>query len=353
MTADEKFAKWVKRALVAFIALFAYFLWADLALPLTPQAMVTRVVTQVAPQVNGTVEQVLVENNQYVEQGDPLFTIDSRPFRLQLQQAELALQQAQQSNRQLDAQIRVAQAQLKSARATADEQSREAQRIKDLVDEGSTSQQAFDQAHSAALQAQANVEAMLSELERLRVQRGEPDNAKNLLIQQAKNAVDNAKLNLSYSTVRAQHAGRISNLKLSEGVYARQGVPLLALVSPHADIVADFREKNLRHVAPGQRALVVFDAEPGTVYHATINSIDAGVTAGQLSADGALAQPINSNRWVRDAQRLRVHLSLEQGEKNNRPAGAKATVQIVPENTVKAAIAQAQVRLLGWLHYIY
>lgn len=353
MTADEKFAKWVKRALVAFIALFAYFLWADLALPLTPQAMVTRVVTQVAPQVDGTVEQVLVKNNQYVEQGDPLFTIDSRPFRLQLQQAELALQQAQQSNHQLDAQIRVAQAQLKSARATADEQSREAQRINDLVEEGSTSQQAFDQAHSAALQAQANVEAMLSELERLRVQRGEPDNAKNLLIQQAKNAVDNAKLNLSYSTVRAQHAGRISNLKLSEGVYARQGVPLLALVSPHADIVADFREKNLRHVVPGQRALVVFDAEPGTVYRATINSIDAGVTAGQLSADGALAQPITSNRWVRDAQRLRVHLSLKQGEQNNRPAGARATVQIVPENTVKAAIAQAQVRLLGWLHYIY
>ena len=66
MTADEKFARWVKRALVLFVLIFAYFLWADLSLPLTPQAMVTRVVTQVAPQVNGTVEKVLVNNNQYV-----------------------------------------------------------------------------------------------------------------------------------------------------------------------------------------------------------------------------------------------------------------------------------------------
>ena len=353
MTADEKFAKWVKRALIGFIALFAYFLWADLALPLTPQAMVTRVVTQVAPQVNGTVEQVLVDNNQYVEPGDPLFTLDPRPFRLQLQQAELALQQAQQSNRQLDAQIRAAQAKLKSAQATADEQSREAQRIKDLVKEGSTSEQAFDQAQSAALQAQANVDAVKSQLESLKVQRGDSDNAYNLLIQQAKNAVDNAELNLSYTTVRAQHAGRVSNLKLSEGVYARQGNPLLALVSPHADIVADFREKNLRHVKKGQRALIVFDAEPGTVYEATIDSVDAGVNAGQLSADGTLAQPINSNRWVRDAQRMRVHLSLAKGIDNTRPAGAKATVQIVPDSRFKTAVAQAQVRLLGWLHYIY
>ena len=131
-----------------------------------------------------------------------------RPFRLQLQQAELAA--ASTTVEPSDAQIRAAQAKLKSAQATADEQSREAQRIKDLVKEGSTSEQAFDQAQSAALQAQANVDAVKSQLESLKVQRGDSDNTHNLLIQQAKNAVDNAELNLSYTTVRAQHAGRVN-----------------------------------------------------------------------------------------------------------------------------------------------
>ncbi|RDK83360.1 UNVERIFIED_ORG: multidrug resistance efflux pump [Idiomarina abyssalis] len=353
MTADEKFARWVKRALVLFVLIFAYFLWADLSLPLTPQAMVTRVVTQVAPQVNGTVEKVLVNNNQYVEEGEPLFEIDPRPYQLQLQQAELAMAQAQQSNQQFDAQIRTAQAKIKSAQATAQELSREARRIKDLVEDGSSSQQAYDRAQSSKLEALANVEAAQSQLQSLKVQRGAEDDANNLLIQQAENAIETARLNLSYTTVRAKHAGRVGNLKLSEGAYARQGTPLMALVSPNADIIADFREKNLRSIESGQQALVVFDAEPGTLYEAKVESIDAGVNAGQLSADGALAAPVNSNRWVRDAQRLRVHLSLAEQPDSERPAGAKATVQIVPEGSFKAAIAKAQIRLLGWLHYIY
>jgi len=353
MTADEKFARWVKRALALFVLVFAYFLWADLTLPLTPQAMVTRVVTQVAPQVNGTVEKVLVSNNQYVEEGEPLFKIDPRPYQLQLQQAELALAQAQQSNQQFDAQIRTAQAKLKSAQATAHELSLEARRIKDLVADGSSSQQTYDRAQSSELEALANVEGAQSELYSLRVQRGAQDDAGNLLIQQAENAIKTAQLNLSYTTVRARHAGLVSNLKLSEGAYAREGIALMALVSPKVDIVADFREKNLRQITSGQQALVVFDAEPGTLYEVKVDSIDAGVNAGQLSADGALATPVNSNRWVRDAQRLRVHLRLVEPSVSARPAGAKATVQIVPEGSIKAAIAKAQIRLLGWLHYIY
>lgn len=94
------------------------------------------------------------------------------------------------------------------------------------------------------------------------MQRGAEDDTNNLLIQQAENAIETARLNLSYTTVRAKHAGRVGNLKLSEGAYARQGTPLMALVSPNADIIADFREKNLRNIESGQQAIVVFDAEP-------------------------------------------------------------------------------------------
>lgn len=76
MTPDQKFALWIKYSIVAFVALFAYFLVADLAMPLTPQAMATRTVTKISPRVNGQISDVFVTNNQTVHKGEVLFTID-------------------------------------------------------------------------------------------------------------------------------------------------------------------------------------------------------------------------------------------------------------------------------------
>jgi hypothetical protein len=39
-TPDQKFSRWIKYSIVAFVALFAYFLVTDLAMLLTAQAMV-------------------------------------------------------------------------------------------------------------------------------------------------------------------------------------------------------------------------------------------------------------------------------------------------------------------------
>lgn len=72
---------------------------------------------------------------------------------------------------------------------------------------------------------------------------------------------------------------------------------MAALVDDRIDIVADFREKSLRYVRPGDRAAVVFDARPGEVFGARVAAIDAGVKEGQLDANGDLAAPVTSDRW--------------------------------------------------------
>jgi multidrug resistance efflux pump len=61
----------------------------------------------------------------------------------------------------------------------------------------------------------------------------------------------------------------VSNLQLNPGMYATAATPLLALVSNHTDIVADFREKSLRHTAVNTDAAVVFDALPGKSFRRT------------------------------------------------------------------------------------
>ncbi|MFV0447849.1 MAG: HlyD family secretion protein [Vibrio sp.] len=352
MTPDQKFARWIKYSCFGFVFVFAYFLVADLAMPLTPQAMATRVVTKIAPQVGGQIANVYVNNNQVVHKGDVLFEINPETYQLAVEQAELNLQQVMQNNDQLDASIAAAQADLKASIIVAEQKHREANRLNTLFLRNGTSQQLKDDAQSAAIAAQANVSAAQARLKQLQVNRGDVGDS-NVSVRVAQNQLDKAKLNLSYTQVVAEHDGIVTNLQLENGTYANAGSPLIALVADEVDVIADFREKSLRHFASDSRALVAFDSKPGQVFEAQLSTLDAGVSAGQFAADGSLATPTTSSRWVRDAQRMRVHLAIDNKLVEKLPSGARATVQLIPENSLFASLAKAQIHFLSTLHYIY
>ena len=351
MTPDQQFSRWIKWSMAGFTALFAYFLMADLLMPLTPQAMATRVVTKLAPQVSGKVVEVAVHNNQQVKKGDLLFRLDPVPFELAVEQARLALAQAEQQNSELDAALSAANAELYAKETLASQKWREAERINALFQRRMVSLQQKDEADSALRSAQASLSASKAKLTQLEASRGLTGDD-NLLLRQARNKLAQAELALAYSQVHADQDGTITNLQLKPGSIASAGNPLLALVSEQVDVIADFREKSLRHVGDQTRALVAFDGEPGQLYPARVSSLDAGVSAGQFDANGRLATPQESNRWVRDAQRMRLHLELE-AMPPHLPAGARATVQLLPDNPLTAMLARAQIHLLSILHYVY
>ena len=351
MTPDQQFTRWIKWSMAGFAALFAYFLIADLLMPLTPQAMATRVVTKLAPQVSGKVIEVAVHNNQQVKKGDLLFRLDPAPFELAVEQARLALAQAEQQNSELDAALTAAVAEINAKETLASQKWREAERIDALYQRHMVSLQQKDEADSALRSAQANLRASQAKLAQIKASRG-VTGEDNLLLRQAHNKLAQAQLALSYSQVHADQDGTITNLQLKPGSIASAGSPLLALVSEQVDVIADFREKSLRHVGEQTRALVAFDGEPGQLYPARVSSLDAGVSAGQFDANGRLAAPVESDRWVRDAQRMRLHLELDQLP-DHLPAGARATVQLLPDNALTAMLARGQIHLLSLLHYVY
>ncbi|CAH8190557.1 HlyD family secretion protein [Vibrio aestuarianus] len=352
MTPDQKFARWIKYSCIAFVMVFAYFLVADLAMPLTPQAMATRNITKISPRINGQISHIFVSNNQMVQQGDVLFTIDPRPYQLAVEQAQLNYERTAQNNAQLDASIAAADANVTASTIIADQKQREANRLDTLFNRNGTSQQLRDDAKSAAVAAKANLLAAKAQLKELQVSRGEHDD-NNVNLRVALNQLEQAKLNLSYTRVVAERDGVITNLQLEIGSYAIAGTPLIALVATDVDIIADFREKSLRHLASNNRALIAFDSKPGQIFQAYVRSQDAGVSAGQFDANGRLATPTESNRWVRDAQRMRLHLAIDDGSGLDLPSGARATVQLLPENALFAWFATLQIRFVSTLHYIY
>lgn len=353
MTPEQRFARWIRVAAVGFALLFAYFVVADLMMPLTPQARAMREITQVAPELGGRVVEVTVENHSQVKKGDLLFRLDPEPYRIAVEKAQLALEQVQRDNARLDASLAAARAELRAAGADARELARERERLQALIAGHTVSQQLLDQTVADYETATAKVEAARASVDELRVQRGEtgPD---NLQLRRARNNLADAELDLARTEVRAGRDAVVSNLQLEAGDYAAAGSPVLVLVGNELDITADFREKSLRDLQPGDLALVSFDASPGRIFAARATGIDAGVRDGQLPADGQLVDIPTSSRWVRDAQRLRLHLALETTPSRMPASGARATVQLIPsDHPIAAFFARLQIQLISLLHYVY
>lgn len=216
------------------------------------------------------------------------------------------------------------------------------------------SQSDLDKVRTTWQTSEQSVSALNASIHNLLIQRGERDDGRNVTLQKYRNALEEAQLNLGWTKVRAETDGMVSNLQLNPGLYATAATPLLALVSNQTDIVADFREKSLRHTGVNTDAAVVFDALPGKVFPAHVTSSDAGILAGQEEVNGQLSQPEQSTRWVRDAQRMRIHVALDEPLDKPLPTGARATVQLYnSDGPFARTFAGAQIHLVSFLHYVY
>ncbi len=125
----------------------------------------------VRPRVGGELTRVLFKEGQDVREGDPLFSIDSRPY---------------------DAALKAAEADLAREKARAANAEADAKRLKDLVSKDYVSQQESDQAESAAAAERAAVQGLEA-------------------------TVENARLDLEFCSIRSPIAGRTSNLLVQEG----------------------------------------------------------------------------------------------------------------------------------------
>jgi len=354
MTPEQKFARWVRISIASFLLMFLYFIVADIWIPLTPDSTVMRVVTPVSARVSGYVARVHVQNNSQVKRGDLLFELDPTPFKNQVEAGEIALAQARLTNQQLDAKIAAAQASLKTAQLTAQNDRLTFERYQRLGAMQNVSQSDLDKVRTAWQSSEQSVNNLSASIDELKIERGERDDARNVTLQKYRNALEQAQLNLGWTQVRAEVDGTVSNLQLSPGFYAQAGGGALALVHDKTDIVADFREKSLRHTHVGTDAAVVFDALPGHVFKAHVISSDAGILAGQEAVNGELSAPETSNRWVRDAQRMRIHLALDEPLPKQLPTGARATVQLYnSEGPFARFFSGVQIHLVSLLHYVY
>jgi multidrug efflux system membrane fusion protein len=162
-------------------------------------------VVSVRAQVGGELVKVHFKEGQDVKKGDPLFTIDRRPFQAALEQTQATMSQHQAAQRQAEANLSRDQAQLENAKV-------EEERYRRLVAGGFVAREQYDQFLTGLKTAEATIEADQAAVATAKA-----------LIRADGAMVETAKLNLAYTEIKSPIDGRTGSLMLHEGNVVRSG----------------------------------------------------------------------------------------------------------------------------------
>ena len=345
--------------------------------PRTDAAEIVANFIGIAPQVEGPLVRLAVHDNQFVKQGDLLFEIDDRPYQYALERAisdqatlegqiederrriaalvsAVSVSQANIQGTEADvtrsgatvdqARADVANAEQAGSRAKAEwtYANNNLHRIEpllskqfvtvDQVDRARTTEvaqaQALKQAESQLQLAQAGLQSALAQQERSRAMLVQ-SNAQHEQAQHAvttleplvnqrgarASALKNARYNLDNCRVYAPFDARVTNLTISEGAYAHVGQQMFTLIDARVWwAVANFREGQLQHIAPGMRVDVFVMSKPNVHFSGVVDSIGFGVTpdadvVGRL--ESGLPDVQRTLNWVHLASRYPVRIRVE------------------------------------------
>lgn len=283
----------------------------------TENAYVRGQTTVIAPQVNGYVVQLMVQDFQTVRAGQPLARIDDRIYQQRVQQAQAnvdaqaaSLSNSQQSQRSSQASLAGQAAAVDNARAQLARAQADMRRVAELAAEGSVSLRERDQTLAALRQAEAGVrqaqaqQAIAQEQVRtVVVGRGGLEAA----LASAEAARRLAQIDLANTVVRAPQDGQVSELGVRLGQYVTAGSQLMFLVPRTVWVVANFKEGQTARMAPGQAATVKVDALGGAVLRGRVQQL-----APAAGSEFSVIRPDNATgNFVKVAQRIAVRITID------------------------------------------
>ena len=284
----------------------------------TDDAYVGGDTTVIGSKVPGYIQSVAVVDNQVVRQGDLLIKIDDRDYKAAVARADAAVEAQQASLGNLDAQAHLQEAVVSQAQATLSAANAEAKRSKlddaryrELAGRAAVSIESAQRAEADFATASAATDRAMAAVQAAQRQLGVIDTQKHQVqaaLLQAKAEADIARLNLSYTELRAPVDGAVGNRRARVGAYAAAGSQMLVVVPAHGLWVdANFKEDQLKRMHVGQVVDVRADVMPDRVFKGHVASL-APATGSQFS----VLPPENATgNFTKIVQRVPVRVALD------------------------------------------
>lgn len=347
-----------KVSLIVLVITTLFFVWyvsADRHTPYTDQARIQGLITPVSPRVSGFVTEIHVTLHSQVKAGDVLFQLDKRPFEIAIQIAEAAIDNATQSVAAGSASVKSSAGKLGVAKAQLERAQRNWDRVQLVMkeNEGALSEADKDQSETALLQAVEQVASAEASLERAKQSLGEsgPDNPK---IRRAIQNLEQAQLELEFSTIIAPTDGVIESFDVDLGYYATAGQPITTLISS-SDIwiQANLKENNLSKMKIDNEVDFSLDIAPGKIFKGRVRSVGFGVQTDQTNK-GGLPTISEKKGWLQDPQRFPVIISSDDPEVKDlyRLGGQVDVVVYTGDNFLLNGLARFRLKLISILSYV-
>src|SRR5947208_10936777 len=340
---DDKEHQKLVRNLVALLVVFSavvltLYVWNVLERhPRTDDAAARANVVGIVPRARGQIAKLALQDNQLVKQGHLVFEIDPADYEHALERAKSALAALDQQievgraqDEQLKFGVKAGEAGVQRATAQLKQSGDTLHRLEPLLPKHFATAEQVDEARTKVAVAAQEVAAEEQKLNQARAQLIQLHTS---LAQRpgAVAAVKQAELDLSYCKVTARFEGSVINLNISGGAYASIGVPVFSILDTTKwYVVANFREAELRHMAPGSPATVYLVSAPNQRFHGRVQGIGWAVKPeGEVDLPPAGVPYVKRElNWVRVAQRFPVRIEVENPDPNLFRMGASAVAII-------------------------
>jgi len=336
--------------IIPIVALTVLILTLNVVAPSTADVRVIKYVVNVVPQVRGRVLEVPVEPNQLVKKGDVLFRIDPTPYELTVRALEAQLANTSAGERELGEQLTGATGKITESRGAILQAEAKVQEVqsklelartrvrqnRELVATGAGDKFALERAETDVQELGAQLEMAKSLSAQARAGESQAQAAERQIRQrmtgksggeyapvaQVRAQLDNARWELSQTTVTAPANGYAINVQLRPGSFtaAFPITPAMTFVEETYQVVALYQQNELHQVEPGNEAEFTLDTYPGRILKASVDSIVWAQGQGQVANSTQLPM---TGYGPMPAGRFPVKLTVaEKDAKLFLPAGA-------------------------------
>lgn len=307
----------------------------------TNAAQVESFINPINTRVSAYINEIRFVEHQYVKKGDTLVILDDREIQTQLGQAEAAYMAALASRNATSTSVRTAsnnvntvganvaaaRANMEAAKARLWNAEQNFNRYKNLLKDEAVTRQQFDQVKTDYDAQKAQLEAQVSQYQSVINSKTTSELSVNEVqsrlgmndaeIKRAKNALEMAKLNLSYTVITAPHDGIMGRRTINIGQLLSPGQQVATIVDDNTVwITANYREKQMEKVTIGGLAKIKVDALGGKEFEGKITAV-SGATGARYAA-----VPVDNStgNFVKVQQRIPVRIEFTE---NNKPEEVK------------------------------
>lgn len=280
----------------------------------TDDAYIESDLVQISPRVSGQIEEIYIQDNQKVNEGDIVAKIDERDYKIKLEQAQAMYEKALYSQKTAKAKLNAVKTEISAAQ-------KDLNRYKKLYEAGAVSQQVLDSAQTRYDNAKAKLTSAEEDIFSETGDKAADANLKALKAQR-----DMAELYLEYTNIKAPLTGTVTNKNVDKGKFVQTGQPLFTLVSDNIWVEANFKENQVGKMKIGQKVQIKIDAYPKKRFNGRIESIQKA-----SGAKSSLFPPENAvGSFVKIVQRIPVKIVFTE-EINTNEYNIVAGMSVVPK----------------------